>query len=238
MVDYRYSKNLTTPEAKEDLQIQWQLGHYPNCVWTAKKHGECGVGREDPLVALGFRMMLSVPCEERSGSVCAAMHWREKLCAETWGPSLSKPTLVSIFVFHRSAVYTFKTMCRCLWSVMSPSVGSTLPEPCNCQIARRNSSYSERHNTWHMLCSCITKKHMVILSLPCIGCEGVLDAESVPSLQQCSPSLCQLLNPNASQDPSTWQCMPNTPCHMSCLAATGQALGGLHNGHNLQSGEV
>ena len=75
-----------------------------------------------------------------------------------------------------------------------------------------------------------------------VGCEGVVDSESHPfSPVVFSLPLSTLVDPNASQDPSTWQRIPDTPCHMSRLAATGGcllALGGLHNACDLQSGAV
>ena len=48
--------------------------------------------------------------------------------------------------------------------------------------------------------------------------------------------LSTLLDPNAPQDPSVWQRMPDTPCHMSHLAVTGGcllALGGLLPRNNI-----
>ena len=67
-----------------------------------------------------------------------------------------------------------------------------------------------------------------------VGGEGVLDQESHPSSPAVfSLPLSTLLDPNAPQDPSIWQHVPDTPCHVSRLAATGGcllALGGLCSG--------
>ena len=62
------------------------------------------------------------------------------------------------------------------------------------------------------------------------GREGVGSKKHPSSAAVFSIPLSTLLDPNAPQDPSTWQCMPDTPCHTSHLAAAGGcllALGGL-----------
>ena len=73
------------------------------------------------------------------------------------------------------------------------------------------------------------------------GMECVLEQESWPSSPAVfSLPLSTLLDPNAPQDPSAWQRMPDTPCHTSHLAATGGcllALGGLHNACDLKKAE-
>ena len=67
-----------------------------------------------------------------------------------------------------------------------------------------------------------------------VGTEGVMVADSQPSSAAVfSQPLSTLLDPNI---PSTWQHMPDTPCHTSHLATTGGcllALGGLHNACNM-----
>ena len=74
------------------------------------------------------------------------------------------------------------------------------------------------------------------------GSEVVLDSEDCPtSAAVFSMPLSTLLDPNAPQDPSTWQQMPDTPCHTSHLAATGGcllALGGLRNACNIKNGKA
>ena len=68
-----------------------------------------------------------------------------------------------------------------------------------------------------------------------LGTEGVANADPLPSSAAVfSQPLSTLLDPNT---PSTWQRMPDTPCHTSCLATTGGcllALGGLHNVCNIR----
>ena len=63
-----------------------------------------------------------------------------------------------------------------------------------------------------------------------LGAEGVMVTDPQPSSAAVfSQPLSTLLDPNI---PSTWQRMPDTPCHTSHLATTGGcllALGGLHN---------
>ena len=59
---------------------------------------------------------------------------------------------------------------------------------------------------------------------------GVADRKYSSSPAVFSLPLSTLLDPNAPQDPSIWERMPDTPCHMSRLVATGGcllALGGL-----------
>ena len=67
-----------------------------------------------------------------------------------------------------------------------------------------------------------------------VGIEGVMVAHPLPSSPAVfSQPLSTLLDPNT---PSTWQRMPDTPCHTSHLATTGGcllALGGLHNACNM-----
>ena len=63
------------------------------------------------------------------------------------------------------------------------------------------------------------------------GAEGELFQDSSPAVF--SQPLSTLLDPNI---PSTWQRMPDTPCHTSHLATTGGcllALGGLHSACNI-----
>ena len=61
-----------------------------------------------------------------------------------------------------------------------------------------------------------------------VGAEGTANSDPLPSSPAVfSHPLSTLLDPDA---PSAWQRMPDTPCHSSCLAATGGcllALGGL-----------
>ena len=68
-----------------------------------------------------------------------------------------------------------------------------------------------------------------------VGIEGVMVAHPLPSSPAVfSQPLSTLLDPNI---PSTWQRMPDTPCHTSHLATTGGcllALGGLHNACNIR----
>ena len=75
-----------------------------------------------------------------------------------------------------------------------------------------------------------------------VGSEGVLDSEDWPtSAAVFSIPLSTLLDPNAPQDPFTWQRMPDTPCHTSHLAATGGcllALGGLRNACDIKCNEA
>jgi hypothetical protein len=72
-----------------------------------------------------------------------------------------------------------------------------------------------------------------------VGSEGVLDSEdSLTSAAVFSIPLSTLLDPNAPQDPSTWQRMPDTPCHMSHLAATGGCLLALGGLCDLDNGEA
>ena len=70
-----------------------------------------------------------------------------------------------------------------------------------------------------------------------VGTEGVMDADPLPSSPAVfSQPLSTLLDPNT---PSTWQRMPDTPCHTSHLATTGGcllALGGLHRACNIDDG--
>ena len=74
------------------------------------------------------------------------------------------------------------------------------------------------------------------------GSEGVLEHYSHPSSPAVfSIPLSTLLDPNAPQDPSTWQRMPDTPHHMSHLVATGGcllALRGLRNACDLNNDEL
>ena len=74
------------------------------------------------------------------------------------------------------------------------------------------------------------------------GCGGFIGSEDWPSSAAVfSIPLSTLLDPNAPQDPSTWQRMPDTPCHTSHLAATGGcllALGGLRNACNIKNGKA
>ena len=72
-----------------------------------------------------------------------------------------------------------------------------------------------------------------------VGIEGVMVAHPLPSSPAVfSQPLSTLLDPNI---PSTWQGMPDTPCHTSHLATTGGcllALGGLHNACNIRDDAV
>ena len=72
-----------------------------------------------------------------------------------------------------------------------------------------------------------------------LGAEGGMLAEPLPSSAAVfSQPLSTLLDPNT---PSTWQRMPDTPCHTSHLAATGGcllALGGLHDACNIRDASV
>ena len=74
-----------------------------------------------------------------------------------------------------------------------------------------------------------------------VGAEGVFGSarhQSSPEVY-CQP-LSTLLDPMCSQEPFTWQRMPDTPCHRSHLAVTGGcllALGGYHNACNLLDNE-
>ena len=74
-----------------------------------------------------------------------------------------------------------------------------------------------------------------------VGSEGAWKPGScLASAAVFSIPLSTLLDPNAPQDPSTWQRIPDTPCHMSNLAATGGcllALGGLRNACDFESDE-
>ena len=73
------------------------------------------------------------------------------------------------------------------------------------------------------------------------GSEGAWKSGSrLTSAAVFSIPLSTLLDPNAPQDPSTWQRMPDTPHHTSHLAATGGrllALGGLRNACDFESDE-
>ena len=72
-----------------------------------------------------------------------------------------------------------------------------------------------------------------------LGAEGGMVADPLPSSAAVfSQPLSTLLDPNT---PSTWQRMPDTPCHTSHLATTGGcllALGGLHNACNVYDDAV
>ena len=74
-----------------------------------------------------------------------------------------------------------------------------------------------------------------------VGGEGVAKQLYRPSSAAVfSLPLSILLDPNAPQDSSIWQRMPDTPCHMSHLAATGGcllALGGLCNACDMKNGD-
>ena len=74
------------------------------------------------------------------------------------------------------------------------------------------------------------------------GPEGGLGSDSLPSSAAVySIPLSTLLDPNAPQDCSTWQRLPDTPCHTSHLAATGGcllALGGLRNACHLRDSQA
>ena len=75
-----------------------------------------------------------------------------------------------------------------------------------------------------------------------VGIQGILDHErNLSSPAVFSLPLSTLLDPNAPQDPSIWQRMPDTPCHMSHLVTTGGcllALGGLCNVCDLKDHEA
>ena len=109
--------------------------------------------------------------------------------------------------------------------------------------------YSSRSSQWHSrspplafhstCCSTVVVNDTYYIAT---GSEGVLGSDSISSSAAVfSIPLSTLLDPNAPQEPSTWQRMPDAPCHMSRLAATGGcllALGGLCTACDLQSGEV
>ena len=98
--------------------------------------------------------------------------------------------------------------------------------------------YCHQSSQWHSrappplnfntgFCSAVTVNDTYYIA---IGTEGVMVARPLPSSAAVfSQPLSTLLDPNT---PSTWQRMPDTPCHTSHLITTGGcllALGGLHN---------
>ena len=111
--------------------------------------------------------------------------------------------------------------------------------------------YNSQSSQWHLAAALpLTFNSMISSSVVvndtyyiAVGVEGVINQEKFPSSPAVfSLPLSTLLDPNAPQDPSIWQCMPDTPCHGSHLAATGGcllALGGLRSACNdLKDDEV
>ena len=110
--------------------------------------------------------------------------------------------------------------------------------------------YNSQSSQWHLAAALLLTFHSTLSSSVvvndtyyiAVGVEGVLDQEKWPSSPAVfSLPLSTLLDPNAPQDPSIWQRIPDTPCHMSRLAATGGcllALGGLRSGCDVEDDEA
>ena len=107
--------------------------------------------------------------------------------------------------------------------------------------------YNSQSSQWHsrsppplafntLYCSAVVVNDTYYIAA---GSKGGLDSKNSPSSAAVfSIPLSTLLDPNAPQDPSTWQRMPDTPRHTSHLAATGGrllALGGLRNACNIKN---
>ena len=107
--------------------------------------------------------------------------------------------------------------------------------------------YNSQSSQWHsrsppplafntLYCSAVVVNDTYYIAA---GSKGGLDSEdSLTSAAVFSIPLSTLLDPNAPQDPFTWQRMPDTPCHMSHLAATGGCLLALGGLCDLDNGEA
>ena len=101
--------------------------------------------------------------------------------------------------------------------------------------------YNSQSSQWHLAAALPLTFNSILSSSVvvndtyyiAVGAEGVIGQEKWPTSPAVfSLPLSTLLDPNAPQDPSIWQRMPDTPCHGSRLAATGGcllALGGLRS---------